>query len=448
MERLRTKLDLTSAQSLGACVRHMKTSSDGLVQELRNLQPFHNRNENALEQWHQAGNRIRQRKEDVYDPLVLSVASTLPHLESLELFGYHVNKYVLDRLTNSTIKHLAFDGGYFYDSPAQMSHGVNWPLETLDICLASESPTKTNGESLDPSPQWAEILRLCCSTLRHLRLRHILPRHKSLKSVSFCLDFPRLRFLDIDTRMILDVSAFRSLLSSERLSTLIIGYEDATIGKCLDDVRSRCSLEILVWKGHIIPATASLEMLKLNPQITSFGMAMPQSSSLVDRVLAIFRSSTNLTTLSLSWDGADIPLSSFVTLSAFTSLETLHMSSGGPAEKAANWLVNHVDTQANIACLENLRRFVFTRDTYTVNNTTAENYYRVMVEETNGLKNHGDRMLKYARGYIKVFKSLDFIHLGKLSFEINTENGMRVVASIRTHLNHNYDVMKNVFGIE
>lgn len=208
--------------SMGVCVRRVVVDSASYWKLLRaSMQGERSRftddtsgdeSEDDLDrhqQWRATEDKLGHRHDTTYLPNVLLVISTLVHLESVHLSQTHWNQTLLNNLTASTIRHLLLRDLHMGDAIPVMNSAVVWPLETLDIILTWN--VDHIGSRLDVSDCWNNILRLSSGSLKVLYLSHD-NVHDEKDPISFSLQFPHLRRLDLTYESNFDQSALRSLI--------------------------------------------------------------------------------------------------------------------------------------------------------------------------------------------------------------------------------------------
>jgi hypothetical protein len=275
---------------------------------------------------------------------------------------------LLNNLTACTIRHLSLRDVRMTDVVPVIDDSVVWPLETLDISLGWDFNFSrgSNRTSLNASNSWNTILRLCSASLKVLFLSHHATFGVKEDAVSFALQFPQLRQLDLTWESRLDQLALRSLiLTSPQLSTLVVNYGHPATRELLDREGQIQPLETLVLhhSNHDIPNDSPLDFLRKNPQLKAFAFHGAGSSALLERTLSLL-TTFQLRKLSMTWDGVHIPDSSLNALSSVLSLEVLHLSSGFQDGWRHDWPIRHETIISHLKSLRGLRRVAFTRDVY------------------------------------------------------------------------------------
>ena len=377
--------------------------------------------EAQLELWRDNVSDLNQRKADVYDPSMLFAISSLPHLDVLDLGEFAVNQYFLDSLTASVCRHLRARLSIAHTNvriPA-----LAWPLETLSLGLSWDFETwyPSKGSNLDASPVLGPLLRKCSQSLQTLRINLQELHRKTTKPVSFTLDFPRLRSLKICCT--LHPTALESLVT-DRLTTLIVDYGVQTTRDYLDCRGQLRDLSLLVWDGFDIPDNASIQMLSDNQQITAFGIEYSQSAALIDRVLPVLANFSHLSSLSIIWEGTEVPESSLHMLACLVSLKNLHISAGNQAGWRHDWETSQDSMRSILSPLERLKSLLFTRDSYMraqgspgLQPGTDTDYYHMIGFSWSS---HVTRMSRYVAAYSSVFSDLQFVFIGQIPFNVGS----------------------------
>ncbi|KAE8547738.1 hypothetical protein EYB25_009531 [Talaromyces marneffei] len=482
-ERMRTKDRLTRRPALGACVRYMTTNLTHYWKERKAMRPKISEGEAstdraAFQQWMELSGNVSTRIDHVYDPSLLLVITTLPHLEILDWDKVaDINPYFLDSLGASTVKHLKFEGNLDSDNMAmQLEDGASWPLLSLDIHVKWDFGYRWERETVDASPFWNGLFQACCSTLRILKCTHIQIHRREDKAISFNAHFPHLQFLFIQYDMPISQPSLISLLQSPRLSTLVINIGDSITVNAMDQVGYLRSLETLVWNGVNLPATLSLRSLEHNSQLKKFGILWSQSPSLLERIVPALTSCYNLKTLSLIWDEKIISSVTLMSLSRLSSLEELHISAGHQTGWRHNWFVDHNAIRNILAPLRKLKIFLISRDSYQINkqlpNAEENSYYDYRVPSGDDYiefmeqqqsaddgqvidslhdvweKLHLRRMTQQAEKYAAVFLELQWIYIGQLVFTfLQCPDGQQVTVSSSAERKPDFPIYETLFGV-
>jgi hypothetical protein len=447
---------------LGACIRRLVVGNEGYWKELNALRPrkpgrsmedtsddTYDDDEDKVQQWRDSIGEISHRLNEIYRPNVLFVISSLVHLESLEIDQASWSQSLLNNLTACTIKHLSLRQVQMTDIVPVMEASVVLPLETLDIhmCWDFEFSYHFNGPPLNASNSWNTILRLCSASLKILTLSHRAAKEEKEDAVSFSLQFPQLRQLDLTWESRLDQSALQSLIfTSPHLSTLAVNYGHQATRELLDREGQIQSLQTLVLHhSDHIPNNWPLDFLKKNPQLKAFGFHSPGTTMLLERTLSLLAAFSQLEKLSMTWNGVHIPDSSLNALTCLSSLESLHLSSGFQDGWRHDWPVRHDAIISRLKPLKRLRRIAFTRDAYS--------YFREgqLLEYANyaQLRHdawdlHHQSMRTQALTYAKAFLDLEFIHIGHISFKVSC---VKTRIDLQATNEDGFSWMRSMFGI-
>ncbi len=438
----------TRGPSLGACIRQVAITSSHLWKELRALQSgrlpgTHSiddfrepMTEEQLQLWDQNVSSLAHKKAEVYDPSLLFAISTLPHLDTIIYRdGVVLEQYTLDSLVATACKHLQAiveigDMNALVLSPP-------WSLETLIVNARWDWQTwyRRSG-TMDASPFWGSLLASCSQSLQTLRIGHRTMLSKEMTPTSFTLDFPQLRCLDIDCT--LDLKALKSLVT-DRLTTLIVNFEAPITKDFLESRGQIRDLDLLIWSSFGLD-DAPFKMLSDNSQLTAFGIRYGHTPDFLERALSALGSLDKLVSLSIIWDGTEIPESSLRHLSALGSVEHLHISAGNQISWRCDWVTNHDSIRTILAPLRKLKTLLITRDTYTRGHPTPANsdYYHM---DSFRWDVHFDRMKRVACRYVPDFPDLQFMHLGQNDFRFDPDG---VIVGEK---NESFDAEKHLFGI-
>lgn len=443
--------------SLGFCVRHLRV-------DCRIYDPDHKKTQNLhfllrgmredLYKLRLDGGKGAERKYTgihamkYFTPDIFGAISSLPNLKSLSLLNCPLCDELVDALMRSPAIHLRLDG-YFRPNLKLRPNRDDWALESLGINFR----VMNHGvQRLDVSPFWAELLWLCCSTLRYLKLEQQVssrPPEQKFLPLCFNLKFPNLRTVLLYGGIPFSAHALSSLLQSEDLSTLRLQFdaEDLSIRKCLDRPIKRPKLETLVVDWFRQPQSKDFNFIKVNTGIKSLVLTAPGNWGLGMFNLSAVRSlteHTNLKLLSLKWGNeSTIPDVNQVisALAKLPFLEVLHLH-------VAEWDLWYIDHQLMIdglAPLVNLKRLIFEGDKY--DRLLPKFDYR----RNDDSPRHVGRMLQAAQLYIAPFPKLEFLHVGQVLIRFERDaDGHRHPTMAGTTLNQidGYDVEKRELGIE
>lgn len=472
VERRRNRGRCNFTPTLSACIRRVLVNNDGYSKEIdlaiprkpgRSLEDTsgdaYDRDEEKLQQWRVTAHEIGRSLDEIYTPKLLFVLSGLVHLESLKMSYVDWNQSFLNNLTISNMRHLTLQRVNLGDIIPVMEDSVAIPLESLNIQLSwgFDFSYDYKGPNLNASKSWNTILRLFSASLKVLILLHRASACKTINgehAISFSLQFPQLQMLDLHEESNFDQSALRSLiLTSPHLSTLVVHYGHQATRELLDREGQISSLETLVLSNWIqdipddpglnIPDDSGLDFLKKNPQLTAFGFHRPETSTVLDHSLSILTAFSQLRKLSMIWKGVHIPDSSLNALANLSSLEILHLSSGFSFGWRHDWFVSHEIIISVLRPLKRLIQIAFTRDVYSYTDEgqpTEVSYFQLRHDSWDL---HRQSMHAWSLAYAKAFPNLEFIHVGKLSFEISR---VRNEIELKTTEDEWFSWMSAMFG--
>ncbi|KAL9123788.1 MAG: hypothetical protein Q9217_006816 [Psora testacea] len=455
----------TRSLSLSACIRCVAVDHAGYWEEIHALRPrkpgrsfedtsddAYDDDEDKVQQWRASVGEITHRLNEIYRPNVLFVISSLVHLESLDMSQADWSQSLLNNLAACTIKHLSLRDVQMTDVVPTMEDSVVFPLETLDIrfCWDFEFSYGYSGPRLNASNSWNTILRLSSASLKILTLSHhavVGDKEAKEDAVTFSLQFPQLRQLDLTWESHFDQSALRSLiLTSPHLSTLAINYGHQATRELLDLEGQIQSLETLVLHhSEDIPDDSPLDFLTKNPQLKAFAFHYSGTSTLLERTLSFLAAFSQLVKLSMTWNGVHIPDSSLNALTCLSSLEVLHLSSGFQVGWRHDWPICHDTIISRLKPLRRLRQVAFTRDVYSYTREGRLFQYASYLQlRYDAWDLHHQCMLAQALAYAKAFPKLEFIYVGKISFKVTrVKNSIELEATD----DNEFSWMRSMFGI-
>ncbi|RDW86651.1 uncharacterized protein DSM5745_03293 [Aspergillus mulundensis] len=435
LERRDSKGGRMKRPSLGACIRciRAKLKFDLQTQATRpekradNYPAPEEELRSIMANWIEAIGDYHTRSKSSFDSTLAQLVPLLPRLEILDLPNLvAIDSTFLNLVANSRVKHLRHVRLHGYIGSditmIRMEEGASWPLESLDIDIRLRFMDH-EAHDLYSFGFWDSLFRACSSTLQSLTLNQEILVVKDLqkgklgKPITFTAEFPRLKFLRIGAGIIICPSTLQRLLQSEHLSTLFIDPDRHLTAECLEQIDQLKSLQTLVWYGDSPPIArpATVHFLKVSPQLRAFVTYMDFSAPFQHEVLSALGTCSSLKVLSLQWRGTSIDNLSLDALSYLTSLEELHISSGQRYGWRHEWFVDHEVIQKRLCTLHRLRKLIFTRDSY---------------QTDNGLEQaHRRRMAHHASRYSLLFKHLEWLHIGQLSFTFAPGDDGRVQES-------------------
>ncbi|KAI0003966.1 hypothetical protein F4779DRAFT_87087 [Xylariaceae sp. FL0662B] len=343
------------------------------------------------------------------------VFSALPRLESLGLrWSIPGHPPIVGLFASPTIRDFRFSGrAGILPLMLRCADLVVWQPTHLTLLLMFPEA------DLDPTRDWEDFFRTCASTLTVLKLAtHVAPTNSSTETISFNLNFPRLRLLNLTAMTpstAISGSALRSLLTASQLTALAVTYADEHLREFLDQVGRLPSLKSVIFQD----ATPISDMLRFrfledNTHITGFAVEWPQPRTIFRRVMEILATMPNLESLSMtcelgSWE------SDYTMFSNLTSLECLSISicTVGDDEVVTLWEADHNIIRPVLLPLQNLRQLMFSFDVY-AGNTSRADYYKYVTP-----KLHCAKMLGIMRDYIVALPKLEFIYVGRVSLHVD-----------------------------
>lgn len=450
--------------TLSACIRRVLVNYNAYWEEIsahpgnpgRSLEDTsedaYDDDENKLQRWLVFVMELSRRKNMVYDKNMYLVISGLVHLESLEISNADWNQDLLIELRSSHMKHLTIRELQMNRRVPVQDFSVAIPLESLNIHLGwnHDFSYYYHGPNLNASESWNTILRFFSASLKVLILSHgaaVTYKQNMEDTISFSLQFPQLHLLDLHRETYFDQSALRSLiLTSPRLSALVINYGHQATRELLDREGHISSLETLVLSHaiHDIPDDSTFDFLKKNSHLKALGFHEPETSTVLQQRLSILTAFPQLKKLSMTWKGVDIPGPSLNALSKLSSLEILHLSSADQSGSRDDWPVRHEIIISRLKPLKNLIQVAFTRDMYSYVDEGHQLEFSYVELRHNSWDLHHQSMHGWSVAYAKAFPNLEFIHMGELSFDINrVQNGIE----LKTTEDEGFSWMRVMFGI-
>ena len=394
---------------------------------------------------------------------LLSNKTVLPHLELLDWEDrIVVQPLFYDAIANSTIQHLKLyrvpaDKVFSINPPHSRSSG-SWPLRSLYLEIM---PAMSNID-LDVSLLCTSMLRLCAPSLQSLTWAACYPKpfHTDGLGPSPC--FPSLRHLRLEHLKLVDVCLLETLVHNE-LTSLDVDTEGSAACSEFFDRRSRVpGLKTFVWSSPHLPESQSLKFLEANPQISKLSMPLSASARLLeDRLLPLLEQSfSNLASLSLVWEGLNIPYQALGYISQIKTLEQLHLSAGDQYGWRHNWLIDHEVMRKYLHTLPILRKLAFSRDSYSNGFTTScERYYvdgyrslEDLLDENHTKetfeKEHREWTVQVATSYVERMSQLEWIYFGQIpmAVEYDFEAGRKITIPLTSERDDCWTFLRELFG--
>lgn len=453
IERLTTCERRPRRPSFGACIRHLRVDCRLYLPtehgESRDDSFIRNMLEALDEEREPGQDDMFKKPPKHWLPDMLGAIPSLPHLKSLSLLNGPLCDNLVDALMRSPATHLRLDG-IFGKNLSLRPNRDDWPLESLGINF--RVPWQGSEEKLDVSPFWGELLWLCCSTLRFLKLeQHLSARtaQQKYQPLWFKQRFPKLRTVLLYGGIILSTPALASLLQSDDLSTLRLQFsgQEESARNLLGRPTKRHKLETLVIEWLRPPERRDIGFIKANTGIKSLVLTSPNRLGLGPFNLFAIRSlteHTELKLLSLKWGQHGIVLNDILSAlrPPLTSLEVLHLN---VVTFDQPWVLDHEDIAPRLAPLTGLRRLIFEGDCCITNRGIK---FPLGVASPH----HQNEMLKQAQFYVKPFPQLELLHIGELliTFKKGTDDHRTpvVTGTTRDEAGSGYGLEKRELGIE
>lgn len=309
-----------------------------------------------------------------YWSAVLQVIPAIPNLRSLCIRGSscYFGDGFADFLKRLSIRNIDLNIEIAQPRPSQ-ARSPGCPLEKLETlrlqtCWGTE--LRTPELMLNISDFYKGVLAPCCSNLRKLEFSHdrtywwfdgnFYQRGNDM-SLSFDMDFPKLKMLYISNKTQVDSRALSCLVGGE-LTSLTIPCNNNTIASEVLAKRGRIrTLETLFLQGS--RETAHLiDFIEANPQIQKLVISQSYDAP-IGRVIQSLRHHESLKYLSLGWlDKGDVSTGSLKYLSLVPSVEVLHLYTGHIFLR--DWQLQHEQLRSHLSHLPHLRRLILTYDPY------------------------------------------------------------------------------------
>ena len=404
---------------------------------------------------------------------VISLLYSMPNLETLEFCGCRfVLHYLLGSISNATVTALKCHGetcckGQNLSVGTACISSDREPLEPLaHLDIAIDSMLASSKFVCGQDFVFTNLLDKCASSLESLKISH----NFSSARLSLASHFSQLRSLHVVKGSLLDSRSWCSLFRCRRLSTLAVDFSDDVLRKSFVEMSPHMTLEVLVlYTINSSPDASLLQILKNNINLEALYIGGELPPDFINLLLSKLAGLPNLRLLSMTWSGSEITDSSLVALSTLKFLQQLHISTGLQHGTWYNWVVDHEALLLSLSPLKHLRRIIFTRDSYVLDNgasmISAGGYYIHRLPERsqwlrairNGLSyetvqeiwegQHRYRMTDYAQRYAQTFKKLESIHIGQLTFDIIDHDGKRTAMLRNPHRCEDFQVVENLFEI-
>ena len=394
---------------------------------------------------------------------LLSNRSVLPHLELLDWEdNIALQPLFYDALANSTIQHLKLyrvrvDQVFTVNPPLSRASG-SWPLRSLYLEVI---PAMTNIE-LDISRLCTSFLQICAPSLESLTWATCSPNPLHTKGLDVSTRFPSLRHLRLEYLHLADDCLLQALVHDE-LTSLEVDTKRSSACADFFDRRGRVpALKIFVWSSSHLPESQSLTFLEANPQIVKLSMPLAASTTLLEnRILPLLAQSfSNLTSLSLVWEGQNIPHQAIEHISQITTLKQLHLSAGDQYGWRHDWLIDHQVMRKHLRNLPMLETVAFSRDSYSNGFTTnCERYYvdgwrslQDMLNENHTKETfeeeHRQWILQVAASYVEEMPQLKWLYFGQIPMAVEhcPESKRKIVRHLSNERDDCWTLLREMFG--
>ncbi|KAF2177114.1 hypothetical protein K469DRAFT_720974 [Zopfia rhizophila CBS 207.26] len=466
----------TISPSLGACVRSINVATQpGWIKFRHGV--------DLSEEFDQMDEEMRKRRldeacncfYDLYMPniiLVLSSPSVLPHLERLDWEDRStVDRNSFEAITSSNIQHLTLrrinvDEDFNLNlTPDE----CNWRLRSLYLDVMWKLPSRKKEGRL--SPLLCKILCLAAPTLESLTWACFpWPKGQPVlltDSVDGRPSFPKLNDLKISFMTQYDPSWLDVLIQHREGSPIRHLDINISAGPEVTEFFKKCGclprLETFVWQG-LIQNDTDIAFLRANMQIRKLRLNHPAPSAWLEEQLfpLLCKSFSNLTSLSLTWDGEEIPQSALDRISTLDGLEQICLSAGNQHGWRHSWIINHGALQNCFRNLRGLRKIALSRDTYVdqeesdpldyYERRVPRNTVELSAEETLAQLwelQHRDDMILIADEYAKLLPNLGWIYFGQLPMCIaQGQGGVRLVVPLSEDRDSCWTLLRRIFGRE
>ncbi len=282
------------------------------------------------------------------------------------------------------------------------------------------------------------------------------------------LSFPRLRTLKIGHILFKTDFILEALLNAPLMTLMIRNPGNPLIVQCTRARENIRTLETLVYEGLI--SADSFDFLKANQHISSLSFALPNPAYLIEgKLLPLLSSSfTALRSLRLTWNEEITIMSTLVLqmISILKSLEQICLSAGHQFGWRHSWAIDHELMRKYLSLLPELKRIVFSRDSYEGSERGIEFYYEDRIlsqplleaypewEDTHEALwelSHRQMVLDEANLYVSMIPKLEWMFLGQLPVEIRRQQNMdEDVASfqIMSERDDCWTLLRRMFGVK
>lgn len=457
---------LTKKPALGPCIRRLTVATHpGWVNYRHNIEL--SESFNALSK-KERSKRLTNASNTFFGSYITSIQDllsnrgVLPHLELLDWEdAITLQPSFYDAIANSTIQHVKFirvrvDKLFTINAPRSQPSRT-WPLRSLHLeIIPAMSDIK-----LDVSGLCTSMLYICAPSLQSLTWATCSPNPIHTDRLGSSPPFPSLRHLRLKYLDLVDICYLQELVHDE-LSSLDVDTECSSACSKFFAGRGRIpALQTFVWNSFELPELQSLAFLEANSQILKLSIPNTSSATLLeDRLLPLLvQSFSKLTSLSLVWDGLNIPSQALEYISQITTLEQLHLSAGFQIGWRHDWLIDHQVMRRYLGRLPLLKRLAFSRDSYSNGFSETNRYYVDKVRRLQDLLNenytqetfeeeHRQFILEVANDYVEEMSQLEWLYFGQIpmAVEQNLEKGGRIARPLTFKRDDCWTLLRELFG--
>ncbi len=282
------------------------------------------------------------------------------------------------------------------------------------------------------------------------------------------LSFPRLRTLKIGHILFKTAFILEALLNAPLTTLMISNSGNPLMVQCTRARGNIRTLETMVYEGVI--SADSFDFLKANQHISGLSFELPNPVSLIeDELLPLLPSSfTALRSLRLTWD-EDITImstSALQMISTLKNLEQICLSAGHQFGWRHSWAIDHELMQKYLSLLPQLKKIVFSRDSYEGSEREIEYYYedrilsQPLVEahpewedtpEALWELGHRHMVLGEASLYASMIPNLEWMFLGQLPVEVRHQqkmDGHVTNFQIMSERDDCWTLLRRMFGVK
>jgi hypothetical protein len=468
LAKLETEQESGSQEpTIGACVRRLIVTD---MPDLPNQEFIRDLAQQPLDPLHQS------KKNAYISALCAVIAGALPNLLAIDWnVSVTLSPYFLRSIAVSPVKHLrlcdvSLGRAYIaWEVPLDMAlRDPKWALETLDVTAV--------GKVFHRDSALLDIIRQASPTLRALALRSNIISWKIPLTVGEKVPiFPSLHVLLLASIGV-DGDALAILIGkSTQLRAMFVDSTGAGISYNMRLTGKVHTLERFYWiRHHADNYSDVLAFIDANPQLRSFETASPLPPLFVcDRLLPRLSRFQDLTSLSLIWEGKNIPGDALHLLGFIATLRNVWLSAGDQTTHH-DWVIDHTAIRDSLAPLHHLKSLAFSQDTYsmwwtressqryyTIKEVPLENYFAYLdieeidqIEMMNEVANdcgvegdesaaqgflqqirdiedvaweryHQQCMVGLGTWYAEYFSALEWCYIGQLSMVIRDHRGSR-----------------------